>query len=152
MPKKILPVCNAVIRDKKGRFLLVQETKKIAAGLWNLPGGRLEPDETLLACLHREILEETGLRIRPKGFIHVYDRPKDQEGAHCIQFLFLCGIVGGTIKTSTQHPDIRFFSYQEIMEFEKKGKLRGATGQFVRDFKKLSAALPIKKVMKVLSW
>ena len=56
---------GAVIRDDKGRLLLVKRGHEPGAGLWSLPGGRIEPGETDAEALVREMREETGLVIEP---------------------------------------------------------------------------------------
>ncbi|MBD0862302.1 NUDIX domain-containing protein [Gordonia sp. zg691] len=62
MTRRILAV-GAVIRDDGGRFLLVQRAHDPQAGRWTLPGGKVEPSETLEQAVIREIAEETGIRI-----------------------------------------------------------------------------------------
>ncbi|WP_137726225.1 (deoxy)nucleoside triphosphate pyrophosphohydrolase [Prescottella subtropica] len=53
-------VAAAVIRD--GRLLLAQRTRPPElAGLWELPGGKVEPGETPAAALRRELVEELGV-------------------------------------------------------------------------------------------
>ncbi len=54
-----LQVTCAVI-PRAGRLLLAQ---RAGSGLWELPGGKAEPGETLAACLAREIAEELGVAI-----------------------------------------------------------------------------------------
>jgi 8-oxo-dGTP diphosphatase len=56
-----LAVSAAIFRDDK--ILLVRRAGSPAKGFYSLPGGRVEFGETLHAALHREIGEETGLRI-----------------------------------------------------------------------------------------
>jgi 8-oxo-dGTP diphosphatase len=56
-----LAVSAAIFRDDK--ILLVRRAQSPAKGFYSLPGGRVEFGETLHAALHREIGEETGLRI-----------------------------------------------------------------------------------------
>jgi ADP-ribose pyrophosphatase len=51
--------------DEKGRVLLVRQFRLAArASLWELPAGRIDPGETVLAAAKRELLEETGYRAR----------------------------------------------------------------------------------------
>ena len=52
-------VSAAVFRE--GRVLLVQRRHPPSAGLWSLPGGHIEPGETALDAIHRELSEETAI-------------------------------------------------------------------------------------------
>jgi 8-oxo-dGTP diphosphatase len=58
----VLPGAAALIRDDRGRVLLVRRTD---TGRWTLPGGLLELGESLAGTVVRETEEETGLRIEP---------------------------------------------------------------------------------------
>jgi len=54
---------GALVRDEVGRLLLVRRGREPAAGLWSLPGGRIEPGETAAEAAAREVREETGLDV-----------------------------------------------------------------------------------------
>jgi ADP-ribose pyrophosphatase YjhB (NUDIX family) len=56
-----LAVSAAIFRD--GKILLVRRARSPAKGFYSLPGGRVEFGETLHAALHREVDEETALKI-----------------------------------------------------------------------------------------
>ena len=56
-----IAVSAAIFRE--GRILLVRRARSPAKGFYSLPGGRVEFGETLHAALHREVDEETSLRI-----------------------------------------------------------------------------------------
>ena len=56
-----IAVSAAIFRD--GEILLVRRARSPAKGFYSLPGGRVEFGETLHAALHREVDEETSLRI-----------------------------------------------------------------------------------------
>ena len=59
-----LLVVAAIIEDPCGRVLLGQRpVGKAAAGKWEFPGGKIEPGETALAALKRELQEELGLQV-----------------------------------------------------------------------------------------
>ena len=56
-----IAVSAAIFRD--GKILLVRRARSPARGFYSLPGGRVEFGETLHAALHREVDEETSLKI-----------------------------------------------------------------------------------------
>jgi 8-oxo-dGTP diphosphatase len=59
-----LHVVAGVLRDDGGRVLLAQRPHgREHAGLWEFPGGKLEPGESALAALARELLEELGIEL-----------------------------------------------------------------------------------------
>ena len=61
---QVVACVGAVVHDAAGRLLLVRRGHEPGRGLWSLPGGRVEAGETLAAAVEREVLEETGLRVR----------------------------------------------------------------------------------------
>ena len=63
-------------------LLLVRHQKPERAPYWVLPGGRLEPGETIPECAEREISEETGLSARFSGLLYVSEFLR--EGRHTV--------------------------------------------------------------------
>jgi 8-oxo-dGTP pyrophosphatase MutT (NUDIX family) len=63
----------AAIRNDDGHVLCLRQN--YAPFRWTLPGGRVEPRESPLDALHREVLEETGRRIEILSFIGAYAVP-----------------------------------------------------------------------------
>jgi 8-oxo-dGTP pyrophosphatase MutT (NUDIX family) len=59
----------AIVLDEQHRVLLIQRAD---TGDWQIPGGVLERDEGILTGLRREVLEETGLAVRPVRLTGVY--------------------------------------------------------------------------------
>ena len=62
----------AIVRQGH-RFLLVQERKY--GSTWSIPGGRVEPGETMTDACVREVLEETGIPVRLDGIYRVEHAP-----------------------------------------------------------------------------
>lgn len=62
--RRRIAVVAAVLQQPDGRFLLAQRPQgKVYAGYWEFPGGKVEPDETPLQALQRELHEELGVEI-----------------------------------------------------------------------------------------
>ncbi|MEJ2508717.1 MAG: NUDIX hydrolase [Gammaproteobacteria bacterium] len=68
-----------VFRDE--RVLLVLRGQAPNAGQWAIPGGRVRWGETLQAGAEREILEETGVRIRAGEPVFAFEVIEDEDGA-----------------------------------------------------------------------
>ena len=67
--RPVVACVGAVVLDQAGRLLLIRRGHDPHAGLWSLPGGRVEEGETLEQALRREVLEETGLLVRPGAMV-----------------------------------------------------------------------------------
>jgi 8-oxo-dGTP diphosphatase len=67
---------------REGALLLVRHQKPDREPYWVLPGGRLEPGETIPECARREISEETGLSARFSGVLYVSEFLR--EGRHTV--------------------------------------------------------------------
>lgn len=72
-----------VARD--GALLLVRHQKPDRDPYWVLPGGRLEPGETIPECAEREVDEETGLSARFVGVLYVGEFLR--EGRHTVDVI-----------------------------------------------------------------
>jgi 8-oxo-dGTP diphosphatase len=90
-PKKLLLVVACALVDADGRILLAQRPEgKSMAGLWEFPGGKVEPGETPEETVIRELHEELGIVTRvaclaPLTFAsHAYD------DFHLLMPLFIC--------------------------------------------------------------
>jgi 8-oxo-dGTP diphosphatase len=72
----------AAVVARGGRLLLVRHQKPDRDPYWVLPGGRLEPGETIPTCAAREVDEETGLRAEFSGVLYVGEFLR--EGRHTV--------------------------------------------------------------------
>jgi 8-oxo-dGTP diphosphatase len=64
-PLPEVPCVGAVVHDTQGRLLLIRRGHAPSAGLWSVPGGRMEAGESQAQAVVREVAEETGLRVHP---------------------------------------------------------------------------------------
>ena len=70
-PFIVIGTCLFVFR---GAQLLME--RRSDNGLWGLPGGSMEPGETLEQCARRELLEETGIEAEELEFFHTFSGPE----------------------------------------------------------------------------
>lgn len=65
MSKKLIHVAAAVIRNKSGQILIAKRPDdKHQGGLWEFPGGKVEPGEPVRLALSRELEEELGIQVQ----------------------------------------------------------------------------------------
>ncbi len=95
---KLVLVVAAALLDKDNRVLLAQRpVGKSMAGLWEFPGGKVEPEESPEAALIRELDEELGIDITPACLApftfasHAYDE------FHLLMPLYICRKWHGTV-------------------------------------------------------
>ncbi len=100
-PKHPLPGVGALI-FLRNSILLVQRGGTPLKGYWSLPGGLLETGETLEDAVAREVLEETGLIVKPVKFYGLFQRiMRDAKGKAEYHYLladYVCRVVGGTLR------------------------------------------------------
>ncbi|XP_039723963.1 8-oxo-dGDP phosphatase NUDT18 [Pteropus medius] len=95
--RNVCYVVLAVCLNEQDEVLLIQEAKRECHGSWYLPAGRMEPGETIVEALQREVKEEAGLHCEPLTLLSVEER-----GPSWIRFVFLARPTGGVLKTSKE--------------------------------------------------
>ncbi|GGB73009.1 MULTISPECIES: 8-oxo-dGTP diphosphatase MutT [Henriciella] len=89
MTKKLLLVSAAAIFDGEGRILLAQRPPgKAMAGLWEFPGGKVEPGETPAIALARELKEELQIAVDPENLEPINFASFDYPDFHLLMPLF----------------------------------------------------------------
>ena len=82
-------VTVAAILEREGKFLLVEEHTSQGI-LFNQPAGHLEPDESLLAAVARETLEESAYEFEPQHLVGIYRWHSPTADTTYLRFAF-CG-------------------------------------------------------------
>jgi 8-oxo-dGTP diphosphatase len=84
----LLVVAGALI-DREGRVLLQRRVGGTHAGLWEFPGGKIEPGEIPEAALVREMVEELGVTVDPVDCIPAAFASAALGERHLVLMLFL---------------------------------------------------------------
>lgn len=91
MQPKTLLVVAAALTDPTGRVLIAQRpAAKEHGGLWEFPGGKVEPDETPEAALARELFEEIGVEIDPCDFESLGFASESRSDRQLVLLLYRC--------------------------------------------------------------
>ena len=91
VPMKLLLVTAVALIDADGRVLLAQRPEgKSLAGLWEFPGGKVEPGETPEAALIRELREELGIETKESCLAPLTFASHSYEAFHLLMPLFVC--------------------------------------------------------------
>jgi 8-oxo-dGTP diphosphatase len=102
-----LAVSAAIFRDDK--ILLVRRAGSPARGFYSLPGGRVEFGETLHAALHREVDEETALKIEIAGLAGWREVvPGTSGGGHYLIMSFAARWIAGEVVLNEELDDFRW--------------------------------------------
>jgi len=108
-----IPCVGAVVKDGQGRLLLIKRGHEPGAGLWSLPGGRIEPGETDAEALVREMLEETGLKVAPGGLLGSVKRPGLDGDVIDIRD-YAATVISGTLRAGDDAADAMWASVADL--------------------------------------
>jgi mutator protein MutT len=105
----------------EGRVLLIRRGKEPLRGRWVVPGGTVELGETLEEALVREIEEETGLLVRPREVVAVFDRILG-EGArvdyHYVIIDYLCDYVAGEARAGSDAEAVALVAPEDLSAYD----------------------------------
>jgi len=100
---------RAIVRDEKGRVLLLRRStaNRTNAGLWEFPGGKVEPGEFFENALERELVEECGLQVRLVGVAGAVQT--EASDVHVVQLVMKAEVSGGEPRLSHEHDRFEWF-------------------------------------------
>ncbi len=114
----IRPGVTAIIFTPEG--LLLQ--RRSDNGRWGLPGGGVEPGESVTEAVIREVREETALEVRTLRLVGVYSAPDlgqivtypDGNVIHYVSSSFECAITGGTLACGEESLELGWFDPERL--------------------------------------
>ncbi len=136
--------CSAVVLDSTGKILLIRRADN---GRWAVPGGYMEPGESVTEACVREVWEETGIRVRVGRLTGVYNSPHimvEYPDGNRFQLVMLCFAaepVEGDLRTSEETTEVGYFSRADVENMDMSGfnrqriddALAGQETSFVRN-------------------
>lgn len=109
---------------KNDQILMVKERTD---GLWSLPGGWVDINESPSQAICKEIYEESGFEARAIKLMGVYDinkHPHPSQLPHIYKLFFICEITGGSMKPSIETSEIDFFDQDKIPDLSLRRVVR----------------------------
>ncbi|MGZ5415786.1 MAG: NUDIX domain-containing protein [Nocardioides sp.] len=116
MERRRIPCVGAVVVDG-GRLLLVLRGREPAAGLWSIPGGKVEPGESLEEATRREVLEETALDVVVGEYAGTVERDApdgDVFVIHDYRAAVAPGADPAVVRAADDAADVGWFTPEEV--------------------------------------
>ncbi|MBL8011404.1 MAG: NUDIX hydrolase [Flavobacteriales bacterium] len=101
-PNRVALTVDAVITDPAGRVLVMERGTEPFPGTWVLPGGYVDPGETVEQACMREVREELGLDVRLTGLIGIYSEPGRDPRGSVVSVAYRAEVVGGTLTVTAE--------------------------------------------------
>ena len=116
VPRKVIDVTCALIIDDQNRLFAAQRSTVMNLPLkWELPGGKIEPNETAEACLIREIAEELDIEIK---IIKKLEPSTHSYPSIIVRLIpFVCKQIGGQIELK-EHANFKWLNPNELLELD----------------------------------
>lgn len=118
-PRPVLGVGALIYQGDS--ILLVQRGNEPLKGFWSLPGGAVETGEYLEDAIAREVLEETGLHVKPLRIATVFERiMRDETGGaeyHYVLVDYFCDLLGGVLQAGDDSAQAEWVPLRELDRF-----------------------------------
>jgi ADP-ribose pyrophosphatase YjhB (NUDIX family) len=114
-PAPIVRCVGGIAADRDGRLLMIKRGRAPSAGLWSVPGGRVEPGESDEAAVIREMREETGLEVSVGRLVGTVERPGPGGVVYEIHD-YAVTAEGGTLEAGDDAAEARWFTAAELRD------------------------------------
>ena len=110
------PIAAGVIAERAdGKIALVLRGENPGKGLWGLPAGFMEIDETVEQTALRECYEETGLTVRLDELWGVWSYHHESKRTSGVLVLYTARVLGGEPRAGSDSVEVKFFSVEESL-------------------------------------
>jgi ADP-ribose pyrophosphatase YjhB (NUDIX family) len=106
--------CAGVLVVRDGRVLLGRRAAAPRAGLWDVIGGFLEPDEDPASGALREAREETGLALRLKRLVGMFPDTYGDDGTYTLNIYFEAEPLAGEPVAASDVTELRWFAPDQL--------------------------------------
>lgn len=111
----MIEVAAAIIENAEGKLLIARRRAgKSQAGMWEFPGGKIEPGESAEACLRRELREEMQIEVDPYAYYGVNDH--HYGSTHIRLIAYRARYVSGEI-VLTDHDAYNWAAVEELQQY-----------------------------------
>jgi ADP-ribose pyrophosphatase YjhB (NUDIX family) len=98
------------VLDDEGRVLLARRGVEPFLGLWDTPGGFVEPGESLEECVRRELREEAGVEIAVGRLVASFPDTYGPDGDATLNSFFECRLLSGDPRPDDDVAELRWFA------------------------------------------
>lgn len=130
----VVPAVSVVVPDSHGRILLI---RRVDNNYWSIPGGGLEPGESVRQAASREVMEETGISCEVTGLVGIYSNPHhvaaydDGEVRQEFSICLTARMVNGSPRTSSESSEVRFVPVADIVNYDIHPSIRMRIGHYL---------------------
>lgn len=150
----IIKIAVKCIIEKNGKILLIKESSHSSwrPNTWSLPGGKIDKNETFIEALHREMKEETGLKIKIKGLFRIEEiiQNVNNENKLVHHYIFIGKHTEEKLKKPDQHSaGHKWFTQNELLKFDVNNLSEYYYKDLFKDYYKHKDNIVDLKIIKI---
>lgn len=106
-----------LLKSGSDKYLFLKRVESFKPGVqkWDIPGGRINVDETLDDALAREVYEETALKIDSYELLAAQDIFVEDKDLHVVRLTYIGKAIGDEITISDEHSEYKWMTKQQVI-------------------------------------
>lgn len=106
-----------LLKSGSDKYLFLKRAESFKPGVqkWDIPGGRINVDETLDDALAREVYEETALKIDSYELLAAQDIFVEDKDLHVVRLTYIGKAIGDEITISDEHSEYKWMTKQQVI-------------------------------------